>query len=550
MRKYDGKNKRNIGIIIGICILFAVIFSFFLIKEIKLSKIRYELEKSTVLFDIDKNTILLNDTGIIKKKWGKKFFLLYNDEQHDIGSHVIAFNNNEISLYLYGEFYQINKNSEVEITKEETILNNLGISRFYKIADRKYLLVDQNIRTSDEALKTTNYLVVELDKQGNAILYNNSLNLKVFSATKILTSTYTFDIANELLIFDNEEVDLKKILGTTNEYKEDDNKNKPTDKTPDDNKDEDGDGGSGGSGQGGNENPPADTPGGNGSGQGGTNQPGNSGTGNGENDDTGENPDKDVETQEPNTGTDVTPGEIINNTSYTSIIRVIPYTSSISIDYVIYDKQEKYLSTFVEVRSNNNVQTIHLPKSSTNITLTKLNPGTNYELTFKYTHLNEDVVMTETIDTQNVKTLIPTITLVGTKTTSKKIEYKISISSYQIDSATLKLYVNNEYTGISKEVSGSNITGGIDISKISLPSQALVEIKLENIVVEGAKVNKVATWSYKAPFIADPEPDNPETPEEPTQPDNPETPEIPDEPTPEPPTEPGQQPEGEGGNNE
>lgn len=540
MRKYDGKNKRNIGIIIGICILFAVIFSYFLIKEIKISKIRYELEKSTVLFDIDKNTILLNDTGIIKKKWGKKYFLIYEDEQHDIGTHVIAFNNNEVSLYLYGEFYQINRNSEVEITKEETILNNLGISRFYKIADRKYLLVDQNIRTSDEALKTTNYLIVELDKQGNAILYNNSLNLKVFSATKILTSTYTFDIANELLIFDNEEVDLKKILGTTNEYKEEEKKEEtPTDKTPEENENDETEGG-GGSGQGGNVNPPADNPGNDGT--------GNAGTGTGENDDTGENPDDDVITQEPDTGTDVTPGEIINNTSYTSIIRVIPYISSINVDYVIYDKQDKYLSTFVEVRSKDGLDTIHLPKSSTSITLTKLKPGTNYELTFKYTHLKDDAVVTETIDTQNIKTLIPTITLVGTKTTSKKIDYKISISSYKIDSATLKLYMNKEYTGISKDISGSNITGSLDISNIMPPSQAIMEIRLENIVVAGTNINKTAKWSYVAPIIEDPEPETPPTESE--NPENPENPDTPDEPTPEPPTEPEQQPEEEGGNNE
>ena len=170
MRKYDSKNKGNIGIIIGVCIIFAVIFSYFLFQQIKLSKIKYELEASTVLFDVDKNSILLNSTGTIKKKWNKKYYLTYEDEQYNIGTHVIAFNNSETSLYLYGEFYEINRNSEVNITKEETILNNLGISRFYKIADRKYLIVDPDIRTADDSLKTTNYLIIELDKQGNAIL--------------------------------------------------------------------------------------------------------------------------------------------------------------------------------------------------------------------------------------------------------------------------------------------------------------------------------------------------------------------------------------------
>ena len=202
MRKYDSKNKRNIGIIVVICILVAVIFSFFLIKVINLSKVKYELESSSELFDIDKNNILLNESGTIKKKWNQKYYLTYMDEQYQIGNHVIAFNNNEISLTLYGEFYEINKNSEVNITKEETKLNNLAISRFYKLEDRKYLIVDSNIKSEDEALVTTNYLIVELDRLGNAILYNNTLNVKTFKETKIVTSTYTFDIANELLIYE------------------------------------------------------------------------------------------------------------------------------------------------------------------------------------------------------------------------------------------------------------------------------------------------------------------------------------------------------------
>ena len=120
-------------------------------------------------------------------------------------------------------------------------------------------MIDSDIKTSDESLKTTNYLIVELDKQGNAILYNNSLNVKVFSATKLITTSYTFDIANELLIYENETVDLNKILGTTNQYKEEE-------------KNED-DSGSGSGGAGGNS-----TGDGTGTGTGGSGQGGQSGS--------------------------------------------------------------------------------------------------------------------------------------------------------------------------------------------------------------------------------------------------------------------------------
>lgn len=522
MRKYDSKNKRNIGIIIGVCIIFAVIFSFFLIKEIKLSKIKYELEASTVLFDIDKNNILLNSIGEIKKKWNKKYYLTYEDEQYNVGTHVIAFNNNRNSLSLYGEFYEVKSNSEVEITKEETILNNLGISKFYKIEDRKYLIIDPNIRTQDESLKTTNYLIVELDKQGNAILYNNSLNVKVFSASKILTTNYTFDIANELLIYENETVDLKKILGTTNEYKE---KEEEDNKNPDkENESTTGDGQGGGEGTGTGTGIGNDNQDGTGDNQTGTGN--NNGTGG----DAGDNSDDDIITDE--NGPSIGDNEIINQTAYTSIIRLTPSTNSISIDYVIYDKLGKYLNTYVEVKSGNTYNVVTLPKSTTNILLTNLKPGTNYELTFKYKHLDDGLVKEETIDSYDVVTLFPTVTLTGTKVTSKAISYKLTTSSYSIDSAKLRLYINNEKQTNEISVSGNNITGSFNITGIKFPGNAIVELRLEDVIISGVSYNKPVSWSYKTANVVDPEPE-PENPTpEPDNPSEPEDPNTPEDPTP------------------
>lgn len=522
MRKYDSKNKRNIGIIVGFCIIFAVIFSYFLFQQVKLSKMKYELEASTVLFDVDKNSILLNSTGVIKKKWNKKYYLTHKEDQYNVGTHVIAFNNNENSLYLYGEFYEINRNSEVNITKEETILNNLGISRFYKISDRKYLIVDSDIKTEDESLKTTNYLIVELDKQGNAILYNNSLNVKVFSATKLITTSYTFDIANELLIYENETVDLKKILGTTNQYKEEENKNEGGNGgTGGDSTGEGtgtGSGGNGGTGQGGQA---GGTTGGNAGGN-----DGNGGTAGGN-----EGNNNDVITDED--GTDISTGEIINQTAYTSIIRITPYTNKIGVDYVIYDKLGEYLSTFVEVRNENGgYNIVYLSKGSTNASITGLLPGVSYDLTFKYTHMEDDMVKEEIIDTQRVTTVIPNITLTGTKVTNKKIDYKISLSYYSFESAKLRLYINGVRQDKELPINSSNLSGSFNISDIVFTNNSLVELRLEDIYVGewvdddtyvgGIPINKTSSWSYKVTNIVTPKPEEPDTPDV----EEPETPEV------------------------
>lgn len=496
MRKYDSKNKRNIGIIVVVCLIFAVIFSYFLIKEIKLRQNKYELDSSTILFDIDKNNILLNEIGVIRKKWNKNYYLTYKNEDYQIGPHVIAFNNSEKSLNLYGEFYEVTLSQEVNITSEETILNNLGISRFYKIADRKYLITDSTIKTEDELLKTSNYLVIELDKQGNALLYNNDVNVKSFSETKIVTSSYTFDIANELLIFENDTIDLKKILGTTNEHKQNNNKVNGSD--------------SNNSGSNGNDTNDINQ-----------NNEGNNingGNGNNQVNNTNTNP-SGVTTDEG--GTNKTEQEIINETAHTSIIKITPSINDISVDYVVYDKNNEYLKVFVEIRSESELKTVYLSKGSTNISLTNLLPGTDYELTFKYTHMLEGLVREEVIDKQNVTTKFPNITLSVNKVTSKSLYYKIDTSAYTIDSAVLRIYVNGEKQNIELPINNNNLTGSISISNLILVNNSIITLQLENVTVSGVRTNKNINWSYKIEKntsvpdpIPEPEPEPEPSPEE------------------------------------
>lgn len=59
-----------------------------------------------------------------------------------------------------------------------------------------------------------------LNIYGDTLLSNYELNMKTIKPLKLKTGSYEFDIANEKLIFGEEEIDLKKIIGSTNEYKE------------------------------------------------------------------------------------------------------------------------------------------------------------------------------------------------------------------------------------------------------------------------------------------------------------------------------------------
>ena len=217
-RKYDGKNKRSFIIIIVLSIAIIGIFSLFIYNYTKASKIEYLIESGSVLQDVEKNYLSLDDDAKLKVRWDSNYFLTYNEKRISLGNKVIAYNTITDVLKMYGTFYEIASDGKIIENKNENVLNNTTVPKFYKLDDREYLLVDSKIHSNDNSIETSKYLLVELDKMGNAKLSNNSINLKTISPTVLVTSGYTFDIANEILNFGEFDIDLKKIIGSTNQY--------------------------------------------------------------------------------------------------------------------------------------------------------------------------------------------------------------------------------------------------------------------------------------------------------------------------------------------
>ncbi len=70
--------------------------------------------------------------------------------------------------------------------------------------------------------------MVIIDKLGNALLLNNEINAKTINEMIISTDEFSFDVANESLVYDNENIDLKKIIGSTNEHVKQEKENETT----------------------------------------------------------------------------------------------------------------------------------------------------------------------------------------------------------------------------------------------------------------------------------------------------------------------------------
>ena len=272
----------------------------------------------------------------------------------------------------------------------------------------------------------------------------------------ISTDDFSFDVANEILTFDEDEINLKKIIGSTNEYK-------PTKQNEiDENKTEKNDTKE--------ENTVVVVGGGS------TTTNINNTTNNNSN-----------STNIIQNGTNINAGNVNNGTSsddkswvdslnswigdvsdafeniynkndkdedeeddteYKNIAlnSIVPGTTYIDINYTINDPQHKYNVVYAEVTGGSYNKSISLDKNATTYRLTDLTPDTDYTVQLGYKIVYSDSTTKDTVeDSMSTRTIKPTESLKVTKISLDRIYYTLNIdSTFVYDSgAKIKFYIND-----------------------------------------------------------------------------------------------------------
>lgn len=469
-RKYDLRNKKSFLVIIILTIAVICIFSLFIYKYNKASKVQYIVETGSVVQDVNKNFINIEEDAILKIRWNDNYYLIYQDNKINLGKQVIIYNTISGSMKLYGTFYEIQEDGKIIDNKDETILSNTTDSKFYKLADREYLLIDSVIVSNDRSIEANNYMLVELDKQGNAKLSNNKLNLKTITPTVLVSPKYKFDIANEILSFGGHDIDLKKIIGSSNQYLPDDSDNKTN--------------GSGGGGSGSGDGTGSGT-GGNGFGS----ELGGNGTGGVINN--------------GNSGTNADLDEIKDKVKMTSVIRVVEGLTQIDFDYVIYDPYNEYVSVYAEFIHDGKIEVIHLSKTDTHLVVNELNPNTNYKFNFVYTTVDNESeeLVVNTFDSMELRTKMPeyTISVYKISSVKKLLTYRVGLQSgFNISKVNVNLSFNydvidpetSEITTKKASIDGSvavsgnvsnSILGTLDISGYDIDKNTLLKLTIVSV---------------------------------------------------------------------
>lgn len=224
MQKQKTKMNGKMFLILTLIIIAVIaLFTYFIYMFTKYDKTEYDVAVGSVLYNSDLEYIKVTGDAYITQKFDRNYYL-YEEKNGDItreklGKNAAVFNESDMYMYIYGTAYQILASGDVDTLSGETKVVKASPTKFFKMDDRQYLIVDSNIRTSEsDSLDTKDYLIVNIDKKGNPQFSNHLVDFKTIAKTTISTSLFYFDIANEKLTYDKKEIDLKNVIGSSNEY--------------------------------------------------------------------------------------------------------------------------------------------------------------------------------------------------------------------------------------------------------------------------------------------------------------------------------------------
>ena len=431
----------------------------------------YEIEPQTFLYDAEYNPIKLEEQATMQAKWDGNYYLkTQQKESYNLGKYVVAYQSIYNQLDLYGKIYQIGSDGEVTKLTGNNKITDFAQDNIYKLADRQYLITSNRIANDTGKLNTSKYIIIIIDKAGNTLLLNHEVNSKTIKPMIIQTPSFTFDIANEKLIYGDREIDLKKIIGSTNEYQEKEDVQNSTEVAIE--------------GKGTNASTETQV----------QTQP------NVQNSQSTQinNNNRQITSINGGASSDTESTDKVSLSKSVTLLGITTTSSSLTVKYDIQDPESKYQVVYLEIDGDIS-KTIALDKSNTSYTVSGLTPNTNYKVTLASKELDDDGATIQNIDDIMIaRTNKVNTNLTITKVTTNKIYYNLKLdSNYVFDQAQLSLYVD----GVKQKTVDVNITSAVGQSGLSGNFDYIygneVILKLENVKYNGKAINIDTSAKFK-----------------------------------------------------
>ncbi len=459
MKRVERKNTAEFNIFGSIIVLILIVLTISVVVVVRNQSETYLVSAGSTVYDVDNEYIPLEEEATLYQKSNGIYYLKTADKEvYTLGANAVVKDGKNRSLWVYGDLYEVAADGTVTVSSGCSQINDLGSPGLYKLADRKYLMTGSNISSTDEEYATDDYVYINVFQSGAAVLMNDTSNQNILRPIMLNTGDLYLDISSEYAFYNNNLINLKNILGSTNQYGGDaliyveglvdDEQYQSAADTPDVITIVGGNGGSGGAGGNGGMGGSGGVGGiggygGNGGhgGSGGTGGVGGAGGTGGNGGDGGVGGDG-------GKGSDAN----VNALKWVKLVGVTAGIGTIDVDYVVTDITDDYVAIWLEVvhkdETGKDVKNqIYLSKTDNHFTIRDCKPGVYYDVSLWYSAyyrtgglVGEDPEEKK-VDSVRVQTSTNLGNIEVVKQTDTTIEFDLSLDSqYLIEAGTIGLY--------------------------------------------------------------------------------------------------------------
>lgn len=217
--------KKNTGIynIFGALIVLALVgLSIVVVNVLKNKQETYVIPAGSTVYDINNEYIPLEDDAeVYWKADGNCYLKTADKEVYKLGKQAVVHDKDTNSVKIYGDVYKIDSDGIISNLTGVTEISDFSEPGIYKMADRKYLMTGNGIKSTDKSYDAEKYVYVNIYKSGTAVLMNNEQYKNTVYPIMLKSDQLYFDISSEFALYDDNLINLKKVIGSTNEYRED-----------------------------------------------------------------------------------------------------------------------------------------------------------------------------------------------------------------------------------------------------------------------------------------------------------------------------------------
>ena len=216
IRKYNKGTKAVFAVLAGVIAIGMVVMILIARNTALKDSDEVPVRTGSIVYDDTNAPVEIIDDGVIRKSIVGNYILESNSQKITLGTHTLVCAPEGIRIL--GGGYKIDAIGNVENVTDQDLYNTVPEGTLFKMTDRRYLISGEEVHDKDQIFSVPDYMLILMDIVGNARLVSSDMSLKTTQPTTVISGNIEFDIANEKVKMDGQEIHVSALIGSTNEY--------------------------------------------------------------------------------------------------------------------------------------------------------------------------------------------------------------------------------------------------------------------------------------------------------------------------------------------